>query len=375
MKQVKSAGPIETRPGHRVRLGLTSQALTSYSGLSLFYALAEALEIPPLLDAHVRVKKRERGYPESEHILALAANAFVGGDFLDDLEALRADQALKVAIGREELPDPTTAGDFCRRFTRGHLYQLDRAMGAIFQAVYRRRPEVTTWTLDLDAKVHEVHGAKKQGAAKAYNGVYSLQPFYAFVDETDELAHVELRAGNTHPGAKAVRFLRRCLKKKPAGVRAVFLRSDSALYQREVVALAEREGIEFTITADQTAPLLARVEALPPEAWTPDPEAPMVAYAECWYQPVRWPRAYRYLVRRRLKQPEGQAEMFPHYTYTVVVTNRAGEAKALLDWHDGKGTSEKRIEQFTNEILPHLCPWASFWPTGSTGSSQASPTI
>ena len=58
------------------------------------------------------MKERERGYPESEHILALAANAFIGGDYLEDLEALREDIAIQKAIGRKEIPDPTTPGIF-----------------------------------------------------------------------------------------------------------------------------------------------------------------------------------------------------------------------------------------------------------------------
>lgn len=171
---------------------MTDEALTVPTGLSLFYAMAEALEIPRKLDERVWVKKRESGYPDSEHILALAANAFVGGDDLEDLEALREDGAIQRAIGRQDILDPTTAGDFCRRFTLGHVMQLNRAFGEIGWGVSERRPEVTHWTVDVDAKVHEVYGEKKQGAARSYHGIYSLQPMYGFVEETDEMIHWEL---------------------------------------------------------------------------------------------------------------------------------------------------------------------------------------
>jgi hypothetical protein len=103
-------------------------------------AMAEAQEIPRTLDERVKVKQRESGYPESEHILALAANAFVGGDYLEDLEALREDVAIQRVIGRKDLPDLTIAGDFCRRFTLGHLLQLNRAFEDIEQRVYEHRP-------------------------------------------------------------------------------------------------------------------------------------------------------------------------------------------------------------------------------------------
>jgi hypothetical protein len=214
-KKVQCGIPLKVRPGHTVRLEVTEEPLTVHTGLSLIYTMAEALEIPRILDEQIHVKQRERGYPESEHILALAANAFVGGDFMDDLETLREDAVIQKAIGRKEIPDPTTAGDFCRRFTLGHILQMNRALGEIQANVYQRRTEIVDWTIDTDAKAHEVYGRKKEGAAKNYNGIYSLQPLYAFVHETDEMIHSELRPGNTQPGAKAVAFLRRMKARFP----------------------------------------------------------------------------------------------------------------------------------------------------------------
>jgi len=349
--------PLATGPKHTVRLEVTDEALTVHTGLSVFYAMAEALEIPRILDDRVKVKQRESGYPESEHILALAANAFVGGDYLEDLEALREDVAIQRVIGRKDLPDPTTAGDFCRRFTLGHLLQLNRAFADMEQRVYEHRPEVTRWTIDVDAKVHEVYGEKKQGAARSYNGIYSLQPMYGFVHETDEMIHCELRSGNTHPGAGGTGFLRRLRRKIPERIKELHLRSDSALYSQKVVEFCEEEGWTFTITADQTGPLMKQIEALSESAWENDPKDVSLSYAEVWYQPVRWPHPYRYLIRRE-KKPEksGQSALFEvmSYSYYVVVTNREDGVKEGLELHDKRGMSERRIAQFTNEFLFHL---------------------
>ena len=297
-EKLRKGIPLATGPRHTVRLEVTDEALTVHTGLSLFYAMAEALEIPRCLDERVKVKQRESGYPESEHILALAANAFVGGDYLEDLGALREDVAIQRVIGRKDLPDPTTAGDFCRRFTLGHLLQLNRAFADIEQRVYEHRPEVTRWTIDVDAKVHEVYGEKKQGAAKSYNGIYSLQPLYGFVHETDEMIHCELRSGNTHPGAGGTGFLRRLKRKIPERIKELHLRSDSALYSQKVVEFCEEERWSFTITADQTGPLMKQIEALPESGWQADPEDASLSYGEVWYQPVKWAHPYRYLVRR-----------------------------------------------------------------------------
>jgi hypothetical protein len=207
----------------------------------------------------------------------------------------------------------------------------------------------------VDAKVHEVYGKKKQGAAKAYNGLYSLQPMYAFADETDELLHVAVRSGNTHPGAKAVSYLRRLAKKIPSLVERISLRSDSAFYNKEVVNFCEEKGWEFLITADQTAALLRAINALAPDAWHQDTEDAEIAYGEFSYNPVKWKKPCRYLVRReREKEKQGQKALFEKYSYYVVVTDKEGEVKALMKAHAGRGRCEKRIGQFTNEFLSHL---------------------
>jgi hypothetical protein len=169
LEKLQSGIPLKIRRGHTVRLETTEDFLTVHTGLSLLCVMAEALEIPRILDEHIQVKQRERGYPESEHILALAANAFIGGDFLDDLEALQEDVAIQKAIGRKDIPDPTTAADFCRRFTLGHILQFNRALGEIQGRVHRLRPKMKAWTIDTDAKAHEVFGEKKEGAARNYH--------------------------------------------------------------------------------------------------------------------------------------------------------------------------------------------------------------
>ena len=142
LKKLQSGIPLKVRKGHTVRLETTQDPLTVHTGVSLLYAMAESLEIPRILDEHIQVKERERGYPESEHILALAANAFIGGDFVDDLEALREDTVIQRAIGRKDIPDPTTAADFCRRFTLGHILQFNRARAEIHSRVPRLRPKI-----------------------------------------------------------------------------------------------------------------------------------------------------------------------------------------------------------------------------------------
>ena len=357
LKKLQSGIPLKVRKGHTVHLETTEDPLTVHTGLSLLYAMAEALEIPRILDEHIQVKERERGYPESEHILALAANAFIGGDFMDDLEALREDAVIQRAIGRKDIPDPTTAADFCRRFTLGHILQFNRALAEIHSRVHGLRPKMKAWTIDTDAKSHEVFGAKKEGAARNYNGLYSLQGMYSFVSETEEMLHSELRTGNTQPGAKAVAYLRRMKRKIPQEIQEVYLRSDSAFYNKKVVEYCEGEGWTFSITADQTAPLRQLMENVAEEGWKEDLSHPGLGYAEVWYQPVGWAKPYRYLLRREKKEAKGGQEVLfgaLGYEYYAVVTNREGEVQELMEVHDQRGAAERRIGQFSHEFMSHL---------------------
>ena len=58
-------------------------------------------------------------YHESDHVLNIAYNALCGGTCLEDLELRRNDEVYLDALGARRIPDPTTAGDFCRRFSEG----------------------------------------------------------------------------------------------------------------------------------------------------------------------------------------------------------------------------------------------------------------
>src|SRR5262245_391040 len=86
------------------------------AGLGLFQRLAQRLRLADALDARVRLLKRHVPYFESDHILNLAYNLLAGGKTLDDLELLRNNETYLDVLDAQRIPDPTTAGDFLRRF-------------------------------------------------------------------------------------------------------------------------------------------------------------------------------------------------------------------------------------------------------------------
>ena len=82
------------------------------------FGLAEAI------DRRLHLLKIHLPYHESDHVLNLAYNALCDGDCLEDLELRRNDEVFLDALGARRIPDPTTAGDFCRRFERTDVRTL-----------------------------------------------------------------------------------------------------------------------------------------------------------------------------------------------------------------------------------------------------------
>ncbi len=104
-------------------------------------------------------------------MLALCETLIAGGDCLDDVALLRADSAQEMLRGHG-LPDPTTLGRFLRRFTLGHLGQLNRALDRLFARVQPLLGRGDAVTLDLDASYVATHGpvGSRQGARGTYAG-------------------------------------------------------------------------------------------------------------------------------------------------------------------------------------------------------------
>jgi hypothetical protein len=152
-----------------VQVAASSQQITAHAGLVLVRELAGRLGVGELLD-RVTVKKRRRGYSPAQAILALCETLIAGGECLDDVELLRADSAQQLLRG-DRLPEATTLGRFLRRFTLGHLAQLNRAFEELFGRVNTLVTRETV-TLDLDATYVEHHGpvGSRQGTRGTYTG-------------------------------------------------------------------------------------------------------------------------------------------------------------------------------------------------------------
>ncbi len=328
------------------------ERLTSHAGVVLLHDFAQRLGVEGVLEEELSVKTRERGYGEGQAIGSLVYNLVLGGEHLSDLDVLRGDAGTQELVGAESVLAPTTAGEFLRKFDIGDVQDLQRVHLRLQQRV---RPQQTspTCTLDLDSSIYEQASTHKEGSSKAYNGEIGYHPLFAFWAEEGELLFSHLRRGSAHTARNVLWFLRATLKRVPPG-RPTKLRADSGFYSKAVVKWCETHGFTFAITADQTAPLLETLGAVPERSWRSLPEYTLSEVTEVRYQPTGWEQPYRYVVKRELAE-KANGELY--WKYHVVVTNdEARTASAVMGWHLQHADMENAIKEhksgFGLEKLP-----------------------
>jgi DDE family transposase len=307
--------------------------------------LAGRLGVVGLLD-RVTVKKRNRGYSPAQAILALCEMLISGGECLDDVELLRADSAQELLRG-QGLPEPTTLGRFLRRFTLGHLGQLNRALDQLFARVHPLLDREAV-TLDLDASYIEHHGpvGSRQGTRGVYTGKVAWHPLLCFVGETGEWLHAKLRHGHAAASTGATRFLGECLRRLPEGAR-LFLRADEGFYGKGFLAELERRQITYTVGAQLNRVLRERIAAVADTDWQRASYRQASEVASFVWKPKTWKQARRFVVRRDpVEQGEQLALDEGEWHYWALVTNdEERSADELESWHRAKASVENRIKE------------------------------
>jgi len=335
-------------------------SLTAHAGIALLQDFVERIELPELIDRRLCLKDRERGYPESENILALCWNLILGGDSLRDLNVLRGDAGLCELIGVRSALAPTSAGELLRQFSIREIHALEGVLREVATQV-RPRQSGARVTMDLDSSIYAQCSKRKEGSHKAYNGQIGYQPLLCFWAEEGELLYSRLRSGNRNPAAIAEWFLARVLKVAPAGKRR-YLRADSGFYTWPLIDLCEAEQVIYGITADLTQGLRAQVEAMPEDVWGRFNDEAQIA--ELWYAPHTH-APHRYIVKRvKSVDKQGQA----YFKYHCVITNDLRrKPKQLMKWFLKRCAMENLIKEhkhdFGLEKLPtrkFLANWAWF---------------
>jgi hypothetical protein len=240
-------------------------------GIGAIHKLARRLGLIEAIDRRLVLLKMHRPYHESDHVLNIAYNPLCGGICLEDIELRRNDEAYLDALGARRIPDPTTEGDFCRRFDESGIRALQQALHETRHQVWAQQPEdfFAQAILDLDGTLVGTSGSCKEGMDIAYDGTWGYHPLLVSLANTREVLSLVNRPGNrpSHEGAAAE--VDRCLEVCFAGgFRRALLRGDTDFSQTQHLDRWNADGrIRFLFGYDCHANLEEIAEKLPACAW------------------------------------------------------------------------------------------------------------
>lgn len=244
---------------------------TAYGGIGLMHQLAIRFGLPQAIDRHVHLFKFHLPYHESDHVLNLAFNTLCGGLHLEDLELRRKDEAYLNLLGAQRIPDPTTAGDFCRRFKRHDLQSLQIAFDEVRVKIWAKQPLefFAQAIIDADGTLVTTGAECKHGIEFTYKGTCGYHPLVLTLANTGEVLRLRNRPGNrpSHEGAAALfdESLALCRK---AGFKKILFRGDTDFSQTKYLDGWHEQGdVTFIFGCDNNVALWTRAEDLPEAAW------------------------------------------------------------------------------------------------------------
>jgi hypothetical protein len=219
----------------RYEIGDRIHAL-SYGGIGAMLSLARRIGLIDRIDTRLHLLKTHLPYHESDHVLNFAFNALCNGDCLQDIELRRNDAVFLDALGARRIPDPTTAGDFCRRFDETSINLLQDIFDDVRIGVWQQQPAdfFDLAVIDVDGTLTETTGNCKQGMDIAYDGTWGYHPLVVSLANTREVLRLVNRSGNrpSHEGAAdALDRAQACCFR--AGFRKVLMRGDTDFSQTQ----------------------------------------------------------------------------------------------------------------------------------------------
>jgi hypothetical protein len=261
--------PMMTASNIHYQLAERTRA-TVAGGIGAIHLLVQKLQLDQAIDRHLELLKVHLPYHESDHVLSIAYNLLAGGSCLEHLELWRKDEAYLDALGARRIPDPTTAGDFCRRFDADAIDRLQEVFNETRLKVWRQQPEefFAEAILEADGTMVETTGECKQGMDINYKGQWGYHPLVLSLANTGEPLYVLNRSGNRPSHERAAGYFDRAIALcRRAGFRRILLRGDTDFSQTEHLDRWDADGVRFIFGIDATPALYKIVENLPKSAW------------------------------------------------------------------------------------------------------------
>jgi len=378
--------PMFTSGKVHYEIGANIDAM-GYGGMGAVHRLVTKLGLPKRIDEDVKLLKVHLPYHESDHVLNLAYNVLCGGKRLENIELLRHDPAYMNALGADLIPDPTTAGDFCRRFEEQDIVALMECINAVRPKLWRGRGRDLLGPityLDVDGTLAPTYGEKKAEMDISYKGIWGYAPLILSVANTREVLYVVNRPGNKPSHTGAAVWIDKAIDQLDPHVERICVRGDTDFsLTKNFDRWAERVDFLFGMDANQA--LVRQAENLEEDRWQPLERKPKYEaltdqtrrrhqanekerivkerhyvnlklnyehVAEFDYQPGKCDRPYRVVaLRKNISKMKGEHLLFDEICYFFYITTRTDlSAAQVVACANERCDQENVIEQLKNGV-------------------------
>jgi hypothetical protein len=353
-------------------------------GIGAMHLMVQRLGLVEDINEHLKLLKVHLPCHESDHVLNIAYNILAGGVRLEDIEQRRQDENFLNGLDAQRIPDPTTAGDFTRRFEEGDILTLQECFNRSRQAVWKGQPEgfLKEAFIDVDGSMAKTYGECKEGIGLSYKGIWGYAPLIVSLAHTKEVLYLVNRPGNSASHSGSVEWIDRAADLVEPTAGTVTIRGDTDFTHTAHLDRWHEAGRRFILGMDAHVKAVGLADALPASAWTKlerlpkyeiltEPRPKAFRYkeqiviekefknqilvgediAEIEYQPVQCHRKYRLvIVRKNISVQKGEKALLDEIRYFFYIPNRKDTAERIVGLANGRCDQENVIEQLKNGV-------------------------
>ena len=256
---VNLGGPLLGRANIAYELAERTKAV-AHGGMGMIAKLVEAVGLAEQIDSSLHLLKYHKPYHESDHVLNIAYNSLCGGRTLDDIELRRGDAVFLDGLGTKAIPDPTTAGDFCRRFDNDSVLALQEAVNRARLRVWAKQPDsffAAPAVIDADATLIPTDAVTKEGMSISYNGIWGYSALLVSLANTKEPLYLGLLGANRPSHEGVIDYFDRAIAVcRSAGFTQIRLRGDTDYALTSQFDRFDTNGVTFVFGIDARANLV-----------------------------------------------------------------------------------------------------------------------